>query len=120
MAAVSLVRNSSRVDPRIFTPTPRGSPTWRRAYARRAALERINARIGRGHARPDAGKHRQNQPWKAQNRLCGACVAQQTPAEAQKPTHPVDAGVKSPSSSPKKRYSAKNSRFRCCIAKHKV
>ena len=35
-----------QVDPRIFTPTPHGSPTWRRAYARSAALECINARIG--------------------------------------------------------------------------
>ena len=35
-------------DRRIFTPTPHGSPTWRRAYARRAALERINARLDDG------------------------------------------------------------------------
>ena len=32
-------------DRRIFTPTPRGSVTWRRAYNRRSALERINSRI---------------------------------------------------------------------------
>jgi len=30
---------------RIFTPTPWGSPAWRRGYHRRSALERINARI---------------------------------------------------------------------------
>ena len=32
-------------DRRIFTPTPHGSPSWRRGYKRRAALERINARL---------------------------------------------------------------------------
>lgn len=32
-------------DRRIFTPTPHGSPSWRRGYARRNALERINARL---------------------------------------------------------------------------
>jgi hypothetical protein len=32
-------------DRRIFTPTPHGSPTWRRGYNRRSALERINNRI---------------------------------------------------------------------------
>ena len=37
-----------QVDPRIFTPTPHGSPTWRGAYAQRTALERINARIDDG------------------------------------------------------------------------
>ena len=34
-----------KVDRRIFTPTPHGSPSWRRGYKRRAALERINARL---------------------------------------------------------------------------
>ena len=34
-----------KVDRRIFTPTPHGSPSWRRCYKRRAALERINARL---------------------------------------------------------------------------
>ena len=32
-------------DRRIFTPTPRSSVTWRRAYKRRNAIERINSRI---------------------------------------------------------------------------
>lgn len=32
-------------DRRIFTPTPHGSPSWRRGYNRRSALERINNRI---------------------------------------------------------------------------
>ena len=34
-----------KVDRRVFTPTPHGSPSWRRGYKRRAALERINARL---------------------------------------------------------------------------
>ena len=32
-------------DRRMFTPTPWGSPSWRRGYNRRGALERINARL---------------------------------------------------------------------------
>ena len=32
-------------DRRIFTPTPWGSPSWKRGYHRRSALERINNRI---------------------------------------------------------------------------
>ena len=32
-------------DRRIFTPTPWGSPSWRRGYKRRTALERINSRV---------------------------------------------------------------------------
>ncbi|MYJ52127.1 MAG: transposase, partial [Gammaproteobacteria bacterium] len=32
---------------RIFTPTPWGSPSWKRGYRRRSALERINARLDR-------------------------------------------------------------------------
>ena len=32
-------------DRRIFTPTPCGSPSWRRGYKRRTALERINSRV---------------------------------------------------------------------------
>ena len=32
-------------DRRMFTPTPWGSPSWKRGYARRSALERINARL---------------------------------------------------------------------------
>ena len=36
-----------RHDRRIFTPTPWGSPSWKRGYNRRAAMERINSRIDR-------------------------------------------------------------------------
>ena len=32
-------------DRRIFTPTPWGSPSWRRGYNRRSAIERINNRL---------------------------------------------------------------------------
>lgn len=32
-------------DRRMFTPTPWGGPSWKRGYARRGALERINARL---------------------------------------------------------------------------
>ena len=32
-------------DRRIFAPTPWGSPTWKRGYNRRGALERINLRL---------------------------------------------------------------------------
>ena len=32
-------------DRRMFTPTLRGSPSWRRGHARLGALERINARL---------------------------------------------------------------------------
>jgi hypothetical protein len=34
---------------RIFTPTPYDSPSWKRGYARRSALERINNRIDNGY-----------------------------------------------------------------------
>lgn len=33
-------------DRRIFVPTPHNSPSWKRGYNRRSALERINSRIG--------------------------------------------------------------------------
>ena len=33
---------------RIFTPTPYGSPSWKRGYRRRTALERINNRLDHG------------------------------------------------------------------------
>lgn len=36
-------------DRRIFTPTPWGSPSWKRGYHRRSALERINNRIDHGY-----------------------------------------------------------------------
>ena len=54
-------------DRRIFTPTPWGSPSWRRGYRRRSAMERINSRIDQGfgfethlHPRPcqDEGPYR--------------------------------------------------------------
>ena len=32
-------------DRRIFVPTPHNSPSWKRGYNRRSALERINSRI---------------------------------------------------------------------------
>ena len=32
-------------DRRIFTPIPYDSPSWRRGYNRRSALERINSRV---------------------------------------------------------------------------
>jgi len=35
------------VNRHIFTPTPWGSPSWRRGFSRRTALERINARLDR-------------------------------------------------------------------------
>ena len=35
-------------DRRIFTPTPWGSPSWRRGYNRRTAMERINSRLDQG------------------------------------------------------------------------
>ena len=33
---------------RIFTPTPHGSPSWRREYNRRSAMERIYSRLDNG------------------------------------------------------------------------
>jgi hypothetical protein len=37
--------NITKEDRRIFTPTPYGSPSWKRIYNRRSSLERINNRI---------------------------------------------------------------------------
>ena len=34
---------------RIFLPTPHGARGWRKGYARRSALERINARLDDGY-----------------------------------------------------------------------
>ncbi len=34
-----------KVDRRMFTPTPHGSPSWQRGFTGRTALERINARL---------------------------------------------------------------------------
>ena len=39
--------NLDTANRRIFTPTPWGSPSWKRGYDRRSALERINARLDR-------------------------------------------------------------------------
>ena len=36
-------------DRRIFTPTPYASPSWKRGYRRRTALERINNRLDHGY-----------------------------------------------------------------------
>ncbi len=40
-----VVRVPLERDRRIFTPLPWGSPSWKRAYRRRSATERINSRI---------------------------------------------------------------------------
>ena len=39
----------NQVNRRIFLPTPHGTRNWRRGYARRSALERINARLDDGY-----------------------------------------------------------------------
>jgi hypothetical protein len=33
------------LDRRIFTPIPRDTPSWKRLYARRTSVERVNARL---------------------------------------------------------------------------
>ena len=40
-----VVRVALEKDRRIFTPTPRGCASWKRAYGLRNAIERINSRI---------------------------------------------------------------------------
>lgn len=40
-----VVRVHLDVDRRIFTPTPRPSPSWKKLYAGRTAVERVNSRI---------------------------------------------------------------------------
>jgi len=40
-----VVRVPLTTDPRIFTPTPRDTPSWKRTYARRSSVERVNARL---------------------------------------------------------------------------
>ena len=40
-----VVRVALEKNRRIFTPTPRGCVSWKRAYRRRSAVERINSRI---------------------------------------------------------------------------
>lgn len=44
-----IVRIPIDQDRRIFTPTPYGSPSWKKGYNRRSALERINNRIDHGY-----------------------------------------------------------------------
>ena len=44
-----IVRIPLSEDRRIFTPVPYGSPSWKRGYNRRSALERINSRIDHGY-----------------------------------------------------------------------
>lgn len=39
------VRISMEQEPRVFTPLPRHTPKWRRLYARRSAVERVNSRL---------------------------------------------------------------------------
>lgn len=39
------VRISMEQEPRVFTPLPRHTPKWRRLYARRTAVERVNSRL---------------------------------------------------------------------------
>lgn len=41
------VRIPLETDRRIFTPVARDTDAWRRAYARRTAVERVNSRIDR-------------------------------------------------------------------------
>ncbi len=40
-----VVRVKLDLDRRIFTPIPRDSPSWKRLYARRTSIERVNARL---------------------------------------------------------------------------
>ena len=40
-----VVRVSLDQDYRLFTPIPRDTPTWKRLYAQRTAIERVNARV---------------------------------------------------------------------------
>ena len=40
-----VVRVPLDLDYRIFTPTPRDTPSWKHAYASRTAVERVNARV---------------------------------------------------------------------------
>ena len=42
-----VVRIPLSKDPRIFTPVARDSDAWKKAYARRTAVERVNSRIDR-------------------------------------------------------------------------
>jgi hypothetical protein len=40
-----VVRVPLDLDYRVFTPIPRDTPSWKRAYASRTAVERVNARV---------------------------------------------------------------------------
>lgn len=42
-----VVRIPLSKDPRMFTPVARDSDAWKKAYARRTAVERVNSRIDR-------------------------------------------------------------------------
>ncbi len=42
-----IVRVALKLDYRIFVPTPRSSPSFERAYAKRTSVERVNSRIDR-------------------------------------------------------------------------
>lgn len=40
-----VVRIPLSTDRRVFTPIPRDSPSWKKLYAKRSAVERVNARV---------------------------------------------------------------------------
>ena len=40
-----VVRVNLDLDRRVFTPIPRDTPSWNRAYAKRSSVERVNSRI---------------------------------------------------------------------------
>lgn len=42
-----VVRIPLERDRRMFVPVPRGTDAWKRAYARRTAVERVNSRLDR-------------------------------------------------------------------------
>ena len=64
-------------DRRIFTPTPWGSPMWRRGYNRRSAMERINARLDRSF---DCEFHYTHSPANIKARVGLALAVMMVPA----------------------------------------